>query len=374
MTDAIPRWRRLEADERREQILECAMRLFGDRPYALVSTTEIAREAGVARGLLNHYFGTKRDLYVAVVRRARPAARLRRRRSPPPARSPGASSAASTGSSTPSPRTARRYVAITGAEGVAADPEVERIIAEADDAAARGVLTALGVDTAEHDAEQRAVIRAYSGLVKAAMREWIRDDTLTRAQVHLLLSRALIADRPRRPARPCGDADVSEHPTYCRICEPTCGMIATVEDGRLVQLRPDAEHPITQRLLLPQGHRVHRTCRTTRTGCCTRCGAPPSGEFERISWETALDEIGAKLRAIRAQHGGGSIGWYAGNPSAFSHSHAIWSAGFVRGARLAAPLHAEHAGHLEPVRRVGAALRQPDDLPAARSGAHRRSC
>ena len=45
------------------------MRLFGDRPYSLVSTTEIAREAGLARGLLNHYFGTKRDLYVAVVRR-----------------------------------------------------------------------------------------------------------------------------------------------------------------------------------------------------------------------------------------------------------------------------------------------------------------
>ena len=29
--------------------------------------------------------------------------------------------------------------------------------------------------------------------------------------------------------------------------------------------------------------------------------------------------------------GGASIGWYAGNPSAFSHSHAVWSAGFVRG-------------------------------------------
>src|SRR3954471_3691509 len=63
-----PRWRRLEPDARREQILECAVRLFGERPYASVSTTDIAREAGVARGLLNHYFGTKRDLYLEVVR------------------------------------------------------------------------------------------------------------------------------------------------------------------------------------------------------------------------------------------------------------------------------------------------------------------
>ncbi|MBN9618575.1 MAG: helix-turn-helix transcriptional regulator, partial [Actinobacteria bacterium] len=59
----------MEPDARREQILECATELFGERPYAAVSTGEIAREAGVARGLLNHYFGTKRDLYLEVVRR-----------------------------------------------------------------------------------------------------------------------------------------------------------------------------------------------------------------------------------------------------------------------------------------------------------------
>jgi hypothetical protein len=35
-------------------------------------------------------------------------------------------------------------------------------------------------------------VRAYGGLVKAAVREWARDETLTRDQVHLLLSRALI--------------------------------------------------------------------------------------------------------------------------------------------------------------------------------------
>jgi AcrR family transcriptional regulator len=185
------RGRRLEPDARREQLLECATRLFGEKPYAEVSTTEIAAEAGIARGLLNHYFGTKRDLYLAVVRRL--------------VRLPDFD--ATITATGPLARRVERsvdwfldavaahgktYVAVTGAEGVAADPEVERIIAEADDAAARGVLTALGVDSAEHGAEQRAIIRAYSGLVKAAMREWIREGTLTRAQVHLLLSRALV--------------------------------------------------------------------------------------------------------------------------------------------------------------------------------------
>jgi len=67
--DAAVRRRRLEPVERREQILLCAIRLFGERPYAAVSTTEIAAQAAVARGLVNHYFGTKRELYLVVVRR-----------------------------------------------------------------------------------------------------------------------------------------------------------------------------------------------------------------------------------------------------------------------------------------------------------------
>jgi anaerobic selenocysteine-containing dehydrogenase len=105
---------------------------------------------------------------------------------------------------------------------------------------------------------------------------------------------------------------MTEHPTYCRICEPTCGMVATVGDGRLVQLRPDAQHPITKGFSCPKGIEfVHVQNDPDRLLHPMRRTA--SGEFERISWQTALDEIGAKLRAIRARHGGASIGWYAGN-------------------------------------------------------------
>ena len=66
-TSSAPRWQRLDHDQRRAQILACAGRLFSERNYAAVSTTAIADEAGVARGLLHHYFGTKRELYLEVV-------------------------------------------------------------------------------------------------------------------------------------------------------------------------------------------------------------------------------------------------------------------------------------------------------------------
>lgn len=41
--------------------------------------------------------------------------------------------------------------------------------------------------------------------------------------------------------------------TYCRICEPLCGLVATVEDGRLVRLRPDDDHPLSRGFACPKG-------------------------------------------------------------------------------------------------------------------------
>ena len=54
------------------------------------------------------------------------------------------------------------------------------------------------------------------------------------------------------PLRP-SDSASQERVTYCRICEPLCGMVATVEDGELVKLRPDSEHPLSQGFACPKG-------------------------------------------------------------------------------------------------------------------------
>ena len=147
-----PRWRRLEPDARREQILDCAVRLFGERPYSAVSTTEIAREAGVARGLLNHYFGTKRELYLDVVRRM--------------VIMPDLFDTVTSGSiderveqsvtwflDTVGPY-GKTFVAVIGAEGVGTDSEVEAILAEADDIAAARVLATVGVPEDADGAQQ----------------------------------------------------------------------------------------------------------------------------------------------------------------------------------------------------------------------------
>ncbi|MDQ3366014.1 MAG: TetR/AcrR family transcriptional regulator [Myxococcota bacterium] len=56
---------RLETDARRAQLLALAKRSFSDRAYDDVSIDDLAREAKISKGLLYHYFPTKRDLYVA---------------------------------------------------------------------------------------------------------------------------------------------------------------------------------------------------------------------------------------------------------------------------------------------------------------------
>ena len=123
---------------------------------------------------------------------------------------------------------------------------------------------------------------------------------------------------------------VEEKVTYCRICEPLCGLVATVEDGKLVKLRPDDAHPLSKGFACPKGIAM-----TDVQNDPDRVLHPlrrrEDGSFERVTWPEALDEIGERLGRIRAEHGGEAIGWYMGNPSAFSYSHPLWVKGFLDG-------------------------------------------
>ncbi len=63
-----PKRIRLDTDERRAQLLALAKSSFSNRAYDDVSIDDLAREARISKGLLYHYFPTKRDLYVAGLR------------------------------------------------------------------------------------------------------------------------------------------------------------------------------------------------------------------------------------------------------------------------------------------------------------------
>nr|WP_280417471.1 helix-turn-helix domain-containing protein [Nocardia carnea] len=167
-------------------MLAKAIEMFGERPYAAVSTAELAQRAGVARGLINHYFGNKRDLYLAVVRRMVTLPR------PDDLRVPAGTARERIDASVgwlldTISEHGSTWVKVTSHEGVGDDPEVQQILDAADDAAAQRLLLMIGLSGDEAAEPRRAMVRAYGGMVKVAGREWLTRGTMTRDQVHALL-------------------------------------------------------------------------------------------------------------------------------------------------------------------------------------------
>jgi anaerobic selenocysteine-containing dehydrogenase len=126
--------------------------------------------------------------------------------------------------------------------------------------------------------------------------------------------------------------------TYCRICESLCGMVAEVQDDRLVALRADKDHPLSAGFACQKGiaftEVVNDPDRVT-----TPLRRRADGTFGEVSWDEAVDDIAKRLSDIHRRHGSGALGWYFGNPGAFSYSHLMAVVCFVNGLGLGAHLY-----------------------------------
>jgi anaerobic selenocysteine-containing dehydrogenase len=121
---------------------------------------------------------------------------------------------------------------------------------------------------------------------------------------------------------------MAERVTFCRICEPLCGMVATVEGERIAKLRPDPDHPLSRGYACPKGIAMQEV-QNDPDRVVHPLRRRPDGEFERVSWDEALENIGTRLRRLLDERGPGAVGWYFGNPGAFSYSHTLWAKGFL---------------------------------------------
>lgn len=121
---------------------------------------------------------------------------------------------------------------------------------------------------------------------------------------------------------------VEQRVTYCRICEALCGLIATVDDGRLQSLRPDPDNPLSRGRACPKGI-AFSDVQNDADRVLSPLRRRADGGFEEVSWDVALDDIAARLTGIVAEHGGGAVGQYFGNPVAFGYASGIWSGLFL---------------------------------------------
>src|SRR5688572_26056205 len=105
--------------------------------------------------------------------------------------------------------------------------------------------------------------------------------------------------------------------TFCRICEPSCGLVADVDGSTLVSLRPDRDHPVTAGYACHKGIAAvdvhHDPDRLDRP-----LVREPDGTLRGVSWDEAMAVTASRLRAVIAEHGGGAVASYVGNPIAFN--------------------------------------------------------
>jgi len=187
-----PRYSRLEADARRDLILAAARRVFVSSNPDEASTAEIAREAGVTRGLVHHYFGTKRELYLAVVAdlaAALPELVRTDVRGLPVDQMVDANVTSWLDSIE---RDRDLWLALLGVAVVGRDPEIEAIMSDARDAVIDRMVgnQARGAEPTD---ELRLVLRIYLGVAEAGAREWAMHGRATREQVHAVLKGTLLA-------------------------------------------------------------------------------------------------------------------------------------------------------------------------------------
>ncbi len=69
---AVPNRREIQAEARRNQLLDVARGLFAEQGMARTSIKDIAVAAGVAQGLIYHYFRSKDELFWAIIERDGP--------------------------------------------------------------------------------------------------------------------------------------------------------------------------------------------------------------------------------------------------------------------------------------------------------------
>ncbi|HEY1086337.1 MAG TPA: molybdopterin-dependent oxidoreductase, partial [Archangium sp.] len=119
------------------------------------------------------------------------------------------------------------------------------------------------------------------------------------------------------------------HTTFCRICEALCGLEVTVENNRVTKISPDKEHVATGGFSCPKGLKQARMYDSP-----DRLKYPSKRvgtKWLRISWEQAFEEIGAKLKQLRGEHGADSIGMYVGTAAGFGVLHPVFAQGFMTG-------------------------------------------
>ena len=182
-----PAYTRLQVDERRRQLLELGADLFAKHSYDELSMARIAREAGISKALLYHYFPSKQDFFVATLQQG--ADEIARRTEPDPDLPPFEALAASLDGFLgwiEENETAYRKLM----ESAGSVPEVKALIDEIRNATSARILDGLGAGDPPPP-QMRAAARGWLWFMDGAILDWLEHRDMERAELRDLLLRSL---------------------------------------------------------------------------------------------------------------------------------------------------------------------------------------
>jgi anaerobic selenocysteine-containing dehydrogenase len=106
-------------------------------------------------------------------------------------------------------------------------------------------------------------------------------------------------------------AERVERPSFCRICNAMCGILVTLEGDRIVKVRGDAEHPLSEGYTCPKGRALPAFHHDPR-----RLDQPSIGG-RTVTWEVMLDDLGRRVKDTLEVAGPNGIAMYLASGSAF---------------------------------------------------------
>ncbi len=183
-----PAYTRLDVDERRRRLLELGAELFARHGYEELSMARIAREAGISKALLYHYFPSKQAYFAATLDQA--VVELAEVTQPDPEKPPVEQLA---GSLDAFLGWVERHMGAYDKliRSVGAVPEVRELVERVRDETADRILAGLTTDGAPEPA-LRAAVRGWLWFMDGAVLDWIEHRDIDRARLHGLLLGTLL--------------------------------------------------------------------------------------------------------------------------------------------------------------------------------------
>ena len=113
------------------------------------------------------------------------------------------------------------------------------------------------------------------------------------------------------------------HRTFCRICIAACGLLVTTDGDRVVEVKGDADHPLSRGYTCAKGRALRAAHHDDRR--LDDCLVRRDGALVPVRWRECIDDLTSVLGDVAASHGTDAVGFFLGG-GGYQDTAAYWAA------------------------------------------------